>query len=450
MSRSSNSSTKYPDISAHDASHQKSISQYLDQYSEEEARKISPLCPSDKHYHRCIVIPVYNESTDCIDRILNSALSEEPLLLIIVINQPDNDSNISKNSKFWQWCIETFKPLKQSENSQWLSTNFHTDLLLVDRFHHRLPQKQGVGLARKIGTDIALQLIMRGCLISDWIHHTDADTHLPDHYFDGFDQSLQQQPHASAGLYTYQHDTYQHGAQNNDSQYSRINTATALYESSLHHYVDGLREAGSPYSFHTLGSCLVVHSVYYAKVRGFPKRAAGEDFYLINKLSKLAPVITIDSVTLSIEARLSDRVPFGTGPAVSRIMEMTHPEQDFLYYHPSCFDELKALLEQFNTLFSYKPTSLNDNKDISYYGPWLNTFSLELQQSLSSIKIDTLFTHINQNIQSHEQCLHHAHLWLDAFKTLKLIHALEQYYPKQKRECLLQSMRSRNKTSNNN
>ena len=65
------------------------------------------------------------------------------------------------------------------------------------------------------------------------------------------------------------------------------NTATALYELRLHHYVLGLEYAGSPYAYHTLGSCLAVKADAYAQVRGFPKRAGAEDFYLLNKLAKL-------------------------------------------------------------------------------------------------------------------------------------------------------------------
>jgi hypothetical protein len=45
---------------------------------------------------------------------------------------------------------------------------------LVER-SQGLPHKEGVGLARKIGCDIALSLYERGTLKSRWLHTTDAD-----------------------------------------------------------------------------------------------------------------------------------------------------------------------------------------------------------------------------------------------------------------------------------
>ena len=53
-------------------------------------------------------------------------------------------------------------------------------------------------------------------------------------------------------------------------------------------------------------------------MRGFPKRNAGEDFYLLNKLAKVGSVHRLAAPAIEIEARVSHRVPFGTGPAIAR------------------------------------------------------------------------------------------------------------------------------------
>ena len=58
----------------------------------------------------------------------------------------------------------------------------------------------------------------------------------------------------------------------------------------MSYYVAGLAMAGSRYAHHSLGSTIAVHAKTYAAVRGYPKRSAGEDFYLLNKICKLAPV----------------------------------------------------------------------------------------------------------------------------------------------------------------
>ncbi len=78
----------------------------------------------------------------------------------------------------------------------------------------------------------------------------------------------------------------------------------------------------------------------YAGVRGYPKRSAGEDFYLLNKICKLAPIKRLLEPTLTIQARPSSRVPFGTGPALQRIVRSLAEDPSgngYLSYHPTCF-----------------------------------------------------------------------------------------------------------------
>ena len=104
--------------------------------------------------------------------------------------------------------------------------------------------------------------------------------------------------------------------------------------------------AGSPYAFHTIGSTMAVSAVHYAKVRGFPKREAGEDFYLLNKLAKVGSVLELDVGTddgaIEIDSRRSDRVPFGTGAAVNKITGLADPVREFQFYDPEVFGLLKT------------------------------------------------------------------------------------------------------------
>src|SRR5260370_15593309 len=97
------------------------------------------------------------------------------------------------------------------------------------------------------------------------------------------------------------------------------------YELFLRSYVLGLADAGSPYAFHTLGSTVAVHTLAYAKVRGFPRRAAGEDFYLLNKLAKVGSIAQLDGAPLIIRGRRSHRLPFGTGAALNHILPGAPP-----------------------------------------------------------------------------------------------------------------------------
>ena len=98
---------------------------------------------------------------------------------------------------------------------------------------------------------------------------------------------------------------------------------------SLRYYVLGLHDAGSPYAFHTVGSTLAIHGEYYAKVRGFPKRLAAEDFYILNKLAKTGVIVRPTREPLRIRHRESERAPFGTGPAVRKITETLAQGMDY-------------------------------------------------------------------------------------------------------------------------
>ena len=420
------------------------LAHYLSKYAEPEiaiALRVSN-ANNNTPYTHCLVIPAFNESSAFIQRITNTFTFPVRLLLITVINQPDNAEDTSDNKKLWDELKSGLKSELRNElsgshlsdsdiNSNhpylFININPHIDCLAIDRFTKKTPRKQGVGLARKIGGDIACQLALDKKLANHWVHYSDADTHLPPDYFDATD-NLQHdgQNFYSAVIYPYQH---------TPSGDHLIDQATQQYEASLYYYVDNLRSAGSPYAYHTLGSCIATNIYQYSQARGFPKRSGGEDFYLLNKLAKLGSILSLNTPTLLIESRTSQRVPFGTGPAVEKIVSAlseeknnTRPHPNRIDYHPQCFIELAALLDNFTHLHNYKKST--NGKDFLHYTDWLSALSLPLQEALDSLHIETLFAHIDKQVNSADQCLQHCRYWLDGFKTLKLIHLLTETYPK--------------------
>jgi hypothetical protein len=172
---------------------------------------------------------------------------------------------------------------------------------------------------------------------------------------------------------------------------------------SLHHYVLGLQSAGSPYAFHTLGSSLAVSIESYVSGRGFPKRMAGEDFYLLNKVAKLGAVWRADGAPILLSGRPSHRVPFGTGPAIRRIQEA---ENEFKLFDPAVFDALSAVLQAMRT-----------------GGP------LPHRAILEGLGYRVVERHLHKN-RNEAQRLTHLHTWFDGFKTLKFIHQVrDALYP---------------------
>ncbi len=114
-----------------------------------------------------------------------------------------------------------------------------------------------------------------------------------------------------------------------------------LYELHLRYYIQGLRYSGFPYAFHTVGSAIAVKAFQYVKAGGMNRRQAGEDFYFVQKLVPLGGYFALNSTTVYPSPRESFRVPFGTGAAISRLMN--NPGEEFLTYNFEAFRELRSL-----------------------------------------------------------------------------------------------------------
>ena len=386
---------------------------YLAHYAEPETQSLTSF-PQRLSYQQVLVIPAFEETAAFIERFVNSVLVEQSCLLIVVINQPDNDLGLAH----YQTQVDLSNAIAQQGGVIWQQDNLqlielcqanknqriNSAILMVNRYHHAIPAEQGVGLARKIGADLAVTLVYAGVIANPWIHSSDADAYLPDNYFT---------VHASDNLALKQAvatccNFYHHSDQ------QAIYQANKLYERALRYYVAGLAYAQSPYAYFTIGSTLSFDMLAYCQARGFPKRSAGEDFYLLNKLAKLGDVVYLPDVTIKLDARPSQRVPFGTGPAVQNIMQLTEQGQDYLYYHPTVFIELKACLQAFAILWQHR---LQPEL-------WFAGLSDTTQQALKNIGLLTFIS--KQKSAKQAQFNKQLTVWFDSFKTLKYIHALRE------------------------
>jgi hypothetical protein len=397
----------------------KTCSKYLAHYAEQEVTLLATF-PEQITYQHVLVIPAFQESIQFIERFIASSLAEQQCLLIVVINQPDNDfgqqhfqaqAQLAKGIsslglELWQQgSLRLISLLGSSINPQ-----SNSAVLVVNRYTKPIPAEQGVGLARKIGADLAVELFLRSCIASSWIHSSDADAYLPNNYFSAHSaeniavtHSAKAKPPAATCCDFYHY-----------SEQPVIHQANQLYETALRYYVAGLHFAQSPYAYFTIGSILSFDIYAYCQARGFPKRSAGEDFYLLNKLAKLGTVVHIPQVKIKLDARPSERVPFGTGPAVKSIMLLTEQAQDYTYYNPEVFIELKACLFAFTSLWQYR-----EEPEV-----WFSSLSTITQQALESIALLSFIT--KQKKASKAQFDKQLIIWFDSFKTLKFIHALRE------------------------
>lgn len=411
------------------------MEQYLRQYAEPET-VIAESLPAGGSWGQLVVIPVCDEPTGIL-RPLPAAPGRS--LMIIVINEPESAARhvSAANGAFAREMKNRFrqawKAPGHSGTALYEDADSPRDLLLVDRFSDgfKFPPKRGVGLARKIGADLAACLIHRQRVRSPWIHCSDADVRLPPRYFSASaalgDGDV---PDTAALVYPFHHGNG--GSDHGD----RITQVTRLYEFSLRYYVAGLAHAASPYAFHTIGSTIAVNALHYAKVRGFPRREAGEDFYLLNKLAKVGSVRQLDSGTecepIGIAARRSDRVPFGTGAAVGKIMKFDDPQRQFLLYHPAVFSLLGDWLRSFQPLW--------DSRECSPGSVLLSKRHRVLVGGLEEMGVGLALRHALKQSSSPAQFRRQMHTWFDAFRTLKLIHFLrDRQWPSISLDKLLNS-----------
>lgn len=370
---------------------------YADEFLKKNKTK-TPAPTEQPHYSHVLIIPAYNENTAFVRRlVMQDFEGVKKLLAIVIINQPRSTPSFTRLNQ------------RLSDYIQSLTLNKSIQFLVIEAF---VATKHGVGFARKLGCDVALQLMASHHIKNSWLYCSDADATLPSNYFTPLLNE-----NYSALVYDFRHQYDQEDHELNWAQ-KCIENATQAYEKSLYYYRDCLASAGSPYAYSTIGSCIAAHPEYYAQARGFPLKNAGEDFYLLNKLNKLKPVKPV-AIKILLKPRISQRVPFGTGPAVSKRLYSAALE-----YHPECFNALKiwlAAIPQLNTQNTLSIERLQLELSLPN----------DIKEGLRNIGIATLLEHIQKQAKNETQVQRMCFEWFDAFKTLKFIHHLtEHFYPK--------------------
>lgn len=333
------------------------------------------------------VIPVYDEN-DYLPATLKSLAAApgiEKTLVVLVINHPLGAPQA-----------------RQAANEELLSQLKTNPFNLPHQALIAAPNLTGgVGQARKIGMDAVLATLNSANIDQAIIWSLDADSPVEPEYFDTvlatFNQhsnyaALSLQVHHQAGVTLEQE------------------RAIREYERYLRNYVRRLQQAGSPYAFMTIGSAFAVRSSAYIRAGGMRVRAGGEDFYFLQAVAKTGIVGTLDKVLVHPSARASDRVPFGTGPAVRNLLNGKPLEEipDFP------FEELKKLLN-----LAAQSGALNNPAD------FLDRLPVRTREFLVKEKFPDNWQRILANTPCNSQAqLAAFHRWFDGLKTLRFLHAL--------------------------
>jgi hypothetical protein len=170
----------------------------------------------------------------------------------------------------------------------------------------------------------------------------------------------------------------------------------------------------------TIGSAFAVTAEAYVKRGGMNRRQAGEDFYFLQNLVQLGTVGEINTTRVFPSARLSNRVPFGTGAAIQKWMEGT--EDLTKTYNFQAFADLKTFFETKERLFQ------TDEEE------YLNIIS-EMPESIKRFVLNDNFWNelddLNKNCSSLKSFQTRFFHKFNAFKVLKFMNfAHEKYYEK--------------------
>jgi hypothetical protein len=167
--------------------------------------------------------------------------------------------------------------------------------------------------------------------------------------------------------------------------------------------------AGFPFAYHTVGSAMAVRCASYAQVGGMNTRKAGEDFYFLHKCIERGKFGEITSVSVFPSARISDRVPFGTGRAMGEQLEngkkwKTYPLENFLELR-NFFSEIQEIYEGKNILLL--PSIISS--------ACLRSF-LNKEHATKKIK------EIKRHTASEESFVKRFYHWFNAFMLMKYLH----------------------------
>ena len=393
----------------------KATGKYLSQHAEKEADAARNLPLAAGPFAHALAIPAQAEGSALAHRLSQVPTGPKgPTLIVAVINAGVEASDeVTQSNQRSLAAIDA-----HFERIQSLAPHIHAhahpsgQLIVINRSDSTpLPRKQGVGLARKIGCDFLLGAMESGRLTTPWIHCSDADTRLPADYFE------QAVPHlgdkASALLYRFRHRP--------DPDQPSTHSMAQEYESSLRYYVLGLRSARSPHAFHSVGSALAIQAHSYAKVRGFPRKEAAEDFYILNKLAKLGTIQSLNGSPVEPSSRSSNRVPFGTGAAIQK--RLSAPQDPLQVYHPRVF----RYLQVWQAALTEQKTQPNPNRNLqSTVREKADARSeVEPHRLLEALKASEMLPRAERALQGPASTIAQAiRDNLDSFRTLKLIHAL--------------------------
>ncbi len=263
---------------------------------------------------------------------------------IFCVNQPDD---------WWKNELRAGVCRQNQQSLKWLMNLRHPQIHCIDKSspgNGWEGKRHGVGWARKTTMDFAASLAED----EDLIVSMDADTRYPPGFFASLLKAIEDHPEARGISVPYYHRL------TGDEVTDRC---VLRYELYMRNYALNMLLIDNPYAFSAIGSGMACQAKDYRQVGGLTPKMSGEDFYFMLKLRKAGHIIVDTAETIYPAARFSDRVYFGTGPAM--IKGRSGDWDSYPVYAADAFAEVKKTFEAFSSLY------LTDVK--TPMDPWLSS-----------------------------------------------------------------------------
>jgi hypothetical protein len=250
--------------------------------------------------------------------------------LWLCVNQPDSWHNDETHASALGQNLRTL---------EFLNSLNRDDVIVIDRSsvgNGWTGKKHGVGMARKTLMDAVSGIAFE----EDIIISMDADTSYESDYFAVIVSRLLEVKSA-LGIAV----PYYHPLPNQESAARAI----LRYEVYMRYYALNMYQRELPYARTALGSAIALRVMAYKRVGGITPHQGGEDFYLLQKLAKAGMVLDYCDAVAFPSARLSSRVPIGTGPAMIRGIDGDW--SGYPFYPAKLYDEVKTTFDAFPALY---------------------------------------------------------------------------------------------------
>ncbi|HET9887818.1 MAG TPA: hypothetical protein VFR10_09905 [bacterium] len=379
------------------------MKKYLSRYAEAEIALAKEI---PDRYSTAIVIPVCREEAKILEALLDLGLPDGKVLAVVIVNERAGaDSNVARSNA--TFLAEARRRGARDLGGAGVAFLLHgnSDVVVIDRTAKAaLGEREGVGRARKIGCDLAAELFASGKLESRWIHTSDADARIDAHRFRLVQDTARAHESLAAVTLPFRHE----GGEED------VVPAISHYEIELRYLVAGLRFAGSPFAFHSIGSTLAISAPAYAGVRGFPNRQAGEDFHILDKLAKTGTIAQPCGDEVILAARHSDRVPFGTGPALHRIAAVLARGEAPQLTAPQCFEALARWLRALDRFADHGSVAVFQSEAGE-------------READALLGASPALAHLARRNPPGPILRRHLHTWFDGLRTIRFLHCVRDH-----------------------